>query len=264
MKNTNFFFVNRELLHSRRWLCERFSRGQAWVDLFGLAQHTDGFFRVRGVKINIKRGQLAYSQLTLSKRWKWSRGKVSRFLKELENDGDIIHQTKHQNMDITTIITIVKYDLWQADRTPNETPDGHQTDTRRTHTIRKIRIKKNDFDKSKVDKLPINKKKVMYEEPTIDAETGEMVEQPIKKGRNKVSFSLIKEFKKKAVAEGWETPETDAGDYARLCILLKRYSEDDIKDLFDFYFEGTKPDKFGISLKGSLSTNQINQWKQQN
>jgi len=127
----NYFYVNRALLSSDRWLSESFTRGQAWVDLFGLAQHTKGFFRVRGIKVEVDRGQLGYSQVTLAKRWKWSRNKVRRYLKELELSGDISLKTKHQNCDITTIITLLKYDKWQGDETPNGTPEGHQKDTKR-------------------------------------------------------------------------------------------------------------------------------------
>ncbi len=127
----NFFFVNRELLNSDRWLVEKFTRAQAWVDLFGLAQHTDSYFYIRGIRIDVKRGQLAYSQLSLSKRWKWSRNKVRHFLRELENNQDIALETNHQNIDLTTLITIVKYDLWQGKKTPDDTPEGHQKDTKR-------------------------------------------------------------------------------------------------------------------------------------
>jgi len=125
MKNNaekNFFFVNRELLYSSRWLSEKFTRAQAWVDLFGLAQHTDNFFFVRGIKVEVKRGQLAYSQLTLANRWKWSRDKVRRYLKCLESDGDIIQQ----NNEITTLITIVKYNVWQGNNTTDNTTEKQQ------------------------------------------------------------------------------------------------------------------------------------------
>lgn len=137
MKNNvepNFFFVNRDLLHSSRWLSEPFTRGQAWVDLFGLAQHTKGFFRIRGIKIDVDRGQLAYSQLTLAKRWQWSRGKVNRYLSELENQKDItlkmIQQNGQQIKFLTTLITIEKYDKWQSNDTVKRTPNEHQTNTK--------------------------------------------------------------------------------------------------------------------------------------
>ena len=131
----NYFYVNRGLLHSDRWLSESFTRGQAWVDLFGLAQHTSGFFRVRGIKIDVERGQLAYSQLSLAKRWRWSRDKVRRYLLELENSKDIIQQ----NNKVTTLITIVKYNYWQGNKTTNNTTEKHQKNIRKTsndtHTI---------------------------------------------------------------------------------------------------------------------------------
>ncbi len=144
----NFFLVNRALLHSDRWLKEPFSRGQAWVDLFGLANHQPGHFRVRGIRIDVKRGQLAYSQASLAERWKWSRGKVRRYLSELEKGGDIVQQ----NTEVTTVITIVSYDTWQsasrASSGAGDTADGQQTDSRRTadgtHTNKKEKKEKKD------------------------------------------------------------------------------------------------------------------------
>lgn len=123
----NYFKVSRGLLFSDRWLCEKFTRGQAWVDLFGLAQHTKSYFMVRGIRINVERGQLAYSQLTLAKRWRWSRNKVRGYLATLEKDGDI----KQQNNEVTTLITIVKYNLWQGNDTTNDTTEGQQKDNRK-------------------------------------------------------------------------------------------------------------------------------------
>lgn len=135
----NFFYVNRGLLFSDRWLSESFTRGQAWVDLFGLAQHKKGYMRIRGIRINLERGQLAYSQLTLAKRWKWSRNKVRRYLKELENAGDI----EQQNNEVTTVITIIKYNIWQGIETPNDTTEGQQKDNRR-YTYKNDKNVKND------------------------------------------------------------------------------------------------------------------------
>jgi len=143
----NYFYVNRKLLHSDRWLTEKFTRGQAWIDLFGLAQHTDGFFRVRGIKISVKRGQIGYSQVSLAKRWKWSRNKVRRFLKELEKEGDIVLKTKHQNCDITTIITILKYNKWQGMKHQTEHQVKHQKDTKQ-NTYNNDKNDKNEKNKS--------------------------------------------------------------------------------------------------------------------
>jgi len=123
--------LNRKLIDTDLWLSEVFTRGQAWVDLLLLANHENGYIRVSGQKIDIDRGQCGWSQLNLSKRWKWSRGKTSRFLKELVKDERITQKTDNRN----TIITICNYSIYQdsstPDRTPDRTPDGHQTDIKR-------------------------------------------------------------------------------------------------------------------------------------
>ena len=138
IKDCGFFSVERGLLHSDRWLSEPFTRGQAWVDLFGLAQFEKSFFRIRGIRVDLERGQLGYSQVSLAKRWRWSRGKVIRFLNELENGGDIVQQ----NNEATTIITILKYDYWQKHSTTNRTANGQQTDSKR-YTCNKNKNNKN-------------------------------------------------------------------------------------------------------------------------
>lgn len=135
----NYFYVNRYLLSSRRWLSEKFTRGQAWVDMFGLANHKDSFVRVRGMKVIVLRGQLGWSQESLAARWKWSRGKVKRFLNELENDGDIVQQTDNKK----TIVSINKYDYWQGNNTANSTTNGHQTDIKQ-YSNNKDNKEKND------------------------------------------------------------------------------------------------------------------------
>ena len=160
--NTNYFFVNRALLHSDRWLSEPFTRGQAWVDLFGLAQHSNGFFRVRGIKVNVERGQLAYSQVTLAKRWKWSRNKVRRYLKELENNKDV----EQQNNEVTTTITILKYNDWQVSNTVSDTTNDTASDT--TEGQQKD-SKRNTYNKDKTVKNDKNvKTKEIYKEKYLD------------------------------------------------------------------------------------------------
>ena len=128
----NYFMVNRALLSSVRWLAEPFTRGQAWLDLFGLANHTKGSFWVRGMKIEVERGQLAYSELTLARRWKWSRGKVRRFLNELETVQDIVQQKTN----LTSLITITKYDKWQGNGTTDDTPDSTTDGTHKKNNKR--------------------------------------------------------------------------------------------------------------------------------
>lgn len=91
------------------WLSEPFTRGQAWVDLIGLATHENQYFYVRGVKVELIRGQVGWSEPKLSERWKWSRTKLRKFLKDLEKEQQII---QHKD-NITQVVTIVNYEIYQ-------------------------------------------------------------------------------------------------------------------------------------------------------
>ena len=115
----------RKLQESDIWLSEKFTRGQAWVDMIGLANHKDGSFRVRGNRVEVKRGQLAYSEISLANRWKWSRGKVRRFLAEIESEME--QKIVQQKTNLTSLITILNYDKYQFNGTPSGTTDGQQT-----------------------------------------------------------------------------------------------------------------------------------------
>lgn len=130
-----------QLAHHDLWLMEPFTRGQAWVDLLMLAQFKPGWIMVRGISVDLDRGQVGYSELSLSERWKWSRGKVRRFISELKKREMV--DVKQDNK--TTIISILNFDSYQqkqtTDGTANETTggtaDGQQTDNRRTLTRKK-------------------------------------------------------------------------------------------------------------------------------
>ncbi|UZJ39976.1 hypothetical protein OO185_02425 [Prosthecochloris sp. SCSIO W1102] len=128
--NDGWVKLYRSLSDSDLWLAEKFTKGQAWVDLFLHANHKPGFFDVRGNFVNLERGQLGWSELTMAKRWKWSRDKVRRFLSYLEGDGKI----RQQKSNLTTIITINNYETYQSptttDDTTNETADQQQTNNR--------------------------------------------------------------------------------------------------------------------------------------
>lgn len=122
----------RSLAHSDLWLSEKFTRGQAWVDMLMNANHTNGYIRVRGNRVHLARGQLGWSQKTLAERWGWSRGKVIRFFNELEGDGMIVQQKNT----VTSIITVTNYSEYQKNEQQTEqqkgtrkTANGHQTST---------------------------------------------------------------------------------------------------------------------------------------
>ena len=119
--------IHRELLGHPIWTSEKFTRGQAWVDLITKANAKPGWVRKRGARIDLNRGDVGYSIKELSRQWDWSESKTRRFLKELEDDEMVT--LKKTNVSCT--ITLVNYDIWQSDewqmRRGNNSSNGAQS-----------------------------------------------------------------------------------------------------------------------------------------
>ncbi len=110
----------RSLLKDKIWLSEKFTKGQAWVDLILLAKYKDGMFMKRDVMVDYKRGDITEGIVNLAIRWRWSRGKTQRFIDYLEKVSNIVQQKST----VLTVISIVNYDEYQK--------IVQQTDSRRT------------------------------------------------------------------------------------------------------------------------------------
>lgn len=138
--------LHRSILSNDLWLAERFSKGQAWIDLLGLATFSEKKIFIRGIEIHLKRGELCVSQKNLALRWKWNYRTVNKFLKWLEKEEMI--QTKIN--DVTTIITIINWDEYQNDTNQSAdqntyqsaNQDTNQSTDQSANNIRKIRMYK--------------------------------------------------------------------------------------------------------------------------
>lgn len=130
--------VHRAITDHDIWTQEPFTRGQAWVDLLLLANHSQNQFRVRGNLVIVNRGEVARSEESLAMRWKWSRNKVRRFIEELSSK--TIQQIEQQKSPIINKIRIINYDLYQSNE-DNETTDGT---TERQQTEQQKDTNKND------------------------------------------------------------------------------------------------------------------------
>lgn len=122
--------VGEDLLGDDIYLSERFTRGQALVDLIMLSSYADRTFRIRGNKVELKKGQVAKSLRELSVRWQWSVNTVSKFLKELQEDGYI----DTQKTSVNQLITVKKYLIVNTQNdtqidTLNDTQSDTQSDT---------------------------------------------------------------------------------------------------------------------------------------
>jgi len=97
---------------TEHWLYKEnriFSKFEAWQDILLHVNHAPNKFIVKGELISLDAGQTARSQVTLTKKWKWSRKKVSNFLKLLEKDHMIMVKTTKN----TTVITVVNWQAYQ-------------------------------------------------------------------------------------------------------------------------------------------------------
>lgn len=110
--------LHRKIMDDPLYFAEPFTKMQAWIDLLLLANFADRVIFIRGNRVTIKRGQVAYSREWFSGRWRWSRGRVERFLLMLENDRKIVQQKSR----LISIVTIVNYDFYQnSEKTERET-----------------------------------------------------------------------------------------------------------------------------------------------
>lgn len=101
--------LHRQLQECPMWYAERFSKGQAWVDLLLLANHRDKKILFNGEMIVIERGQYLTSMVKLAEKWKWSRPTVVKFLNLLEKDKMITRSSDNTK----TLITIENYGIYQ-------------------------------------------------------------------------------------------------------------------------------------------------------
>jgi hypothetical protein len=161
--------LHRSLKDSDLWLDGIFTRGQAWVDILMNTNHKSGYFRTaNGRRVDIARGQCGMSQLTMAERWQWSRGKVKRFLNELEKDGNVVQQTVQQN----SVLTVCNYSKYQDKDAEDDTIHGavngqqtvQQTDSKRYTNKNDKKEKKEKNDKKyKYTDADLRSAQVMFE-----------------------------------------------------------------------------------------------------
>lgn len=117
MKHTGFIRLHRAILDNPLYETEPFTKTMAWIDLLLNAKYEDEKEWHRGSEILVKRGQLVVSLGELSKKWKWTRSKVQRFLDYLEREKAIqkpIQSAIQKPIQLSTIISIVNYDKYQT------------------------------------------------------------------------------------------------------------------------------------------------------
>lgn len=120
----------------------------------------------------------------MSDRWGWSEGKVNRFLDYLKTEEQIEVQTSSK----TTLITILNYELYQADSRPNKGADSEQTASRQG-------TNKNDKKEKNISALE-DEPRPKYERVPDSEETPSTLRGRAKYGNARVAFAWFPEYEK--------------------------------------------------------------------
>jgi hypothetical protein len=123
-QNSGFILLHRKLREHFLWQDKPFSKGQAWIDMLLLANHSDNEVLYGNQITEINRGSFIRSERQLAASWGWSRKRVQTFLVLLEK-GTMIAKKRDQK---ASHITILNYDKYQISRTSEGTSNGEKRD----------------------------------------------------------------------------------------------------------------------------------------
>lgn len=105
--------LHRQLQEHWLWKSkEPFDKRSAWIDLLLMVNHQKEKVEFDKGFIEVERGQRITSLEKLSKRWRWSRHKVSDYLNQLEQDGMLVQVRDNKK----TLISIENYDKYQIQK----------------------------------------------------------------------------------------------------------------------------------------------------
>lgn len=164
---TGYIKLYRSSMSDPLYLKDSFTKWQAWCDLILLAYFAPSEFFVRNIKVKAKRGCVYKSVLELAERWRWSRGKVERFIAYLIEEKRICVQRNN----IVSCISIVNYEKYQQNDTINETASEASTEhdnSNQTLLLQKLIEQVSELkerldaqDQKVVEKKPTTKRKVV-------------------------------------------------------------------------------------------------------
>nr|DAJ74740.1 MAG TPA: replisome organizer [Caudoviricetes sp.] len=105
-----FIYLHRKILNNPYLNEKPFCKGYAWCILLSLTNRKVGYLQIKnGQKIKLIRGECGYSKKALADIFGWSRGKITRYLNELEKR-KMIQQKIVANH---TIIKVLKFNIYQ-------------------------------------------------------------------------------------------------------------------------------------------------------
>lgn len=135
-KSKWFVRVPFELFESPFWMMKPFSKKEAYVDLFKLANASGkSMYETRGVLVTLEEGEVGTSLILLAERWSWDRKTVKRFLVLLENMEYVDCKFDNVGTKIKLLQWIPKQTVKGTTKgTPNAHQMGYQKHTKRDTT----------------------------------------------------------------------------------------------------------------------------------
>jgi hypothetical protein len=127
----------------------KFSKLEAWIDILMTVNYEDKKILIKGKLYDVKRGQSILSLDSWAKRWNWDKSAVRRLFNLLQNDSmiEIISDN------ITTHITVCKYDSYQSIENANETQTKRKRNSNEIQTTPTKEDKEYKEDKE-IKKIP--------------------------------------------------------------------------------------------------------------
>ncbi len=119
--------IHRQIQSHWVWEDKPFSKGQAWIDLLMMANHTDKKILLGNELVEVKAGSFITSELKLADKWGWSKTKVRSFMALLENDKMIVQKKDRKK----TTITIENYSDFQVLETEKKPQKDHKKTTKK-------------------------------------------------------------------------------------------------------------------------------------
>lgn len=136
--NKGYILLYRKVQDNILWKAEKFSKGQAWIDLLLMANHEEKTFLLGNEVVKAEIGSVITSEKKLMERWKWGKEKVRSFLRLLEITGMIERRPDHKK----TVIIIKNFPKYQtakqttkkvlSEKSNTELQTAYQTDNQTT------------------------------------------------------------------------------------------------------------------------------------
>ena len=176
MSKIGWIKLHRKLMDNDMWLEERFTKGQAWVDLLMMANHEDKEIIFDSHWETVRAGSFITSVRKLSARWQWDKTTTLKYLRLLE-EGEMITRKSDNRR---TLINIVNYCVYQENPsavvdtksyTESDTQSDSNSDTLQTlrgHSIATNKNDKNDKNDKKTEEKNYIAPKRRFVRPTLE------------------------------------------------------------------------------------------------